>query len=414
MTNAEIDTESVPSPEADSFISVFNICEGESVVLTYTSHVDKLRFFSAFIRDGTANGDRVLYLYPQKEGEMLQTALLKRGIDVKKLEKDGTLYLDSLEKFFLTHGRFDRDKAVSIRLNFREESRKQGYSHVRDIEDVGGFSFLKGKWQKYIEYWAASVWNDPKWAVSPDMIGKVYNPFIVEVTAVDVGAMGESTALDFLKAMGNGVVVPAKSLDLPKVKTPFSDSLSLSHLQLLGQKILFEISAASDYETVIGNLAKEAAANAEPVFVFTHLKSGIHQSLSRELTAKFFLTTSWVKNPELTFENETLLPAGESAAVLESLEVVLKKYVHTNPHFVFDNLSEILLKYDLQETQNFIKQVLEVLSSQNATVIFLFNSQTYDSETVSKIRGLFKNRLSYEKNGLILKIPKPCVRTPAE
>jgi len=39
--------------------SVLNLREGESIIVTYTSAADKMKIFSAFIREGLENGDSV-------------------------------------------------------------------------------------------------------------------------------------------------------------------------------------------------------------------------------------------------------------------------------------------------------------------------------------------------------------------
>jgi len=129
---------------------VLNFREGELAILTYTSVADKIRVFSAFIREGLENGDAVWYAYPDEESETVRAKLKEHGIDVEKYEKDDTLYMDSLSEYFTPNGKFDPEKAITNGLNWWAETKRKGYKHARSIEDVGDFSFVNGQWQKWI------------------------------------------------------------------------------------------------------------------------------------------------------------------------------------------------------------------------------------------------------------------------
>jgi len=97
--------------------SVLNIREGEQAVLTYTPATDKMKVFSAFIREGLENGDAVLYSYPEEENETVRAGLRKYGIDVGKYEKDDTLRMVRLSEYFVSNGKLDYEKAVIHGLN---------------------------------------------------------------------------------------------------------------------------------------------------------------------------------------------------------------------------------------------------------------------------------------------------------
>jgi len=73
---------------------VLSIGEGELAVMTYTSAVDKMKVFSAFIREGLENGDLVDCGYPDEESETFRAKLKEYGIDVEKYEREGALVLE--------------------------------------------------------------------------------------------------------------------------------------------------------------------------------------------------------------------------------------------------------------------------------------------------------------------------------
>jgi hypothetical protein len=171
--------------------------EGEVSIVTYTSTVDKMKIFSDFIREGLENGDLVDYTYPDSESETVRAKLERYGIDVKKKEKNGTLLMRSLTEEYLPDGRFDKDGAIEKILNRRAKAKEKGYKHFRELEDVGDFSFLNGKWQNYID-----LWDDPKWEVPSGSDTEVlsYSPFIIELIAFDVEKFGEAQIAEMLKA----------------------------------------------------------------------------------------------------------------------------------------------------------------------------------------------------------------------
>ena len=59
--------------------SILNLSEGDEVLLTYTSTVDKMKFFSAFLREGLENGDAVWYTYPLRKVKPLGLNLGSTG-----------------------------------------------------------------------------------------------------------------------------------------------------------------------------------------------------------------------------------------------------------------------------------------------------------------------------------------------
>jgi len=383
---------------------VLNFREGEAIITTYTSAADKMKFFSAYIREGLENSDAVFYAYPDEESETVRAKLKEHGINVEKYEKDGTLHMESLTGLFMSDGEFDKENAVQVVLNFWNEAKRKGYKHVRHIEDVGDFSFLKGQWQPYvIDYWLDPIWNDPavsEWVESTEPVGVVYTPFLMEITAINVERMTETQVTEILKTIGRGPMAPARFIDLIENMGLFSRSIGLDHEQLVGHKILLEFDPVSDYEKVVHNLAKESMANVEPIFVFTSTTSPIHTHLAKQPTIKFFLTSISTSTPKSTSENKMLLPAKNTPLILDTLSKVLETYADANVCFVFDILSELLTTIGQEKTFTFLRHALDMLSSKKITNLFLLNPSAHQTEVVSSLRTLFKDQLVYGKKGL--------------
>jgi hypothetical protein len=383
---------------------VLNLREGESIIVTYTSVADKMKIFSAFIREGLESGDAVWYSYPDEESETVRAKLKEHGIDVKKYERNGALILANLTKYYMPNGKLDYDKTISKCLNVWAEAKRKGYNHMRDIEDVGDFSFVNGQWQKWItECWLNPRWDDPdvsEWVESRETVGIVYDPFLMEITAINVERMTETEVIELLKAFGEGVMAPARFIDLLADMGLFSRSIGLDHERLVGRRILLEFDPVSDYEKVVDRLAKESMANVEPLFVFTSSTSPLHRHLAKQPSVKFFLTSISTSIPKSSSENTVLLPAKNTPLILDTLSKVLKTNADANVCFVFNILSELLPTIGHERTFTFLRHALDMLSSEKATSLFLLNTGAHDAEVVSQLRNLFSNQLAYGKNGL--------------
>jgi hypothetical protein len=383
---------------------VLNLREGESIIVTYTSAADKMKIFSAFIREGLENGDAVIYFYPDEENETVRAKLKEHGINVEKYEKDGTLFMISLTENFMPNGKLDYEKAVNAGLNRWAEAKRKGYKHMRDIEDLGDFSCVNGQWQKYVtDYWLDPRWDDPdvsEWAESREKVGVVYTPFLKEITAINVERMTETEVTELLKTFGEGPMAPARFIDLIENMGLFSRSIGLSHERLIGCRILLEFDPVSDYEKVVDRLAKESMANVEPIFVFTSNKSPIHMYLAKQPAIKFFLLSNSTSVPRSASEREVLLPVNNASLILDAVSKILETSEDSNVCFVFDVLSELLTSIGAHKVFIFLRYALDMLSSDKTTSLFLLNTSAHKVEVASLIRGLFYNLLTYKQTGI--------------
>jgi hypothetical protein len=383
----------------------FDVREGEEIVITYTPAMDKMKFFSAFIRVGLENGEAVFYTYPDEESETVRAKLSEHGINVEKYEKIGALCLETLTEGFMSNGKLDFIKSVCDSLNWWAWAKKKGYEHARGIEDLGDLSFFGEQWPKYVtDYWQNPEWDDPEvsdWVKSEEPLGVVYDPFLKEVTAINVEHMSETQIAGLFRTLtGKGVVPGHAWINLIENMDLFSRAIGFDHRQLAGHKILLEFDPTSDYEKVVDSLTKESMANVEPIFVFTSSTSPIHTYLAKQSTIKFFLTSISTSVPESISENEVLLPAKSVPLILDALSKVLETYADANVCFVFDILSELLATIGRERTFIFLRHALDLLSSEKTTSLFLLNTSAHQTEVVSRIRGLFHNLLTYDKDGL--------------
>jgi len=383
----------------------FDLREGEEIVLTYTTAMDKMKFFSAFIRSGLENGEAIFYTYPDEESETVRAKLSEHGIDVEKYEKSGALILETLTEGFMSKGKLDFEKSICDSLNWWAWAKRKGYKHARGIEDLGDLSFFGKQWSKYVmDYWQNPKWDDPDvsdWVKSEEPLGVVYDPFLKEVTAINVERMTETQIAELFRTLtGRGVVPGHAWIDLIENMDSFSNEIGFDHGQLIGRKILLEFDPVSDYERVVESLAKESIANVEPIFVFTSTISPIRTHLAEHPAIKFLLTSLSTSTPQSISENEVLLPAKSMPLILDAVNKVLETYEDANVCFVFDILSELLTTVGRERTFTFLRHALDMLSSKKITSFFLLNTSAHKAEVVSQLRNLFSNQLAYDKNGL--------------
>jgi DNA-binding Lrp family transcriptional regulator len=377
---------------------------GESIIATYTTAADKMKVFSAFIREGLENGDAVDYFYPDEESETVRAKLVEHGIDVEEYEKDDTLSMISHTENIMLNGKLDYGKAVIDCLNRWAEAKRKGYNHVRIIEDVGDFSFINGQWQKYItDYWLDPRWNDPavsEWVESEETVGVAYVPFLMDITAVNVERMSETQVRDIIKTFSGEKDQPTRFIDLFEYVDAFSKGISLSHKELVGRKFLLEFDPTSEYETVVEDFVKEFMANVEPVYVFTSATSTLHKHLAKDSAIKFLLMSTSTSAIKPKSKNEVVIPANNTDLISDSIDEVMKTHSKTNRSIVFDGLSDLLSSLDPERTFTFLRHVLQTLSSERTTALFLFNTSAHDPKIVSRLRSMFYDQMIYRKAGL--------------
>jgi len=200
-----------------------------------------------------------------------------------------------------------------------------------------------------------------------------------------------------------------KSMDLLQHLDRFSSQLGLKHQELIGRALLLEISPVSSYENLIRDFALEAAANIEPITVFTTRGSAVHSVLDKGERARFFLLTQLVSAPQANGSQEDiLLPAKNTSLLLDALDKTLRANTVSSQNIIFDNLSTLVLSVGFEKTYSFAQYALELLSTKKTTAIFLFSPSAHDSKIAAGLQSLFNDQIKYGENGLkVVKLCRP-------
>jgi hypothetical protein len=368
---------------------VLQVGEGEHLVVFYTLKIDKMKIFANYIFEGLKKGDRVVYTFPDEENTVVRLRLKDLGVDVVKCEKDESLVLMGLVEAYMSNGHFNKEKSMEFWNRFKEESKKKGFKNERDLFDLGNLSFLKGEEDKYLDY-------------LKEANAKIMDTYLTELRAINVEKLDRKVVEEFK-------FLTTKSMDSLEHLDRFSQQLGLTHEGLVGRTLLLEVSPVSSYENLIQDFALEAAANIEPIAVFTTRGSAVHSVLGKRENARFFLLTQLVSAPQPNSKQEDiLLPAKNTSLLLDALDKTLRANSYSNQNLIFDNLSTLVLSVGFEKTYSFVQYALELLSSKKNTAVFMFSPSAHDEKVASGVRSLFNDQIRYEENGLkIVKLREP-------
>jgi len=366
--------------------------EGEHLVVFYTDKVDKWKLFAAYIRQGLCEGDRVIYAYSNADSEIVNSKLKEHGIDVEKHEKNGSLILMSVSHVYMRNGVIDTGQLINFWNDLKADARKDRFKHERDLFDMGDLSFLGSQKEKYFEYLREAN-------------SRLMDPFMIELRAVNIENLSPQLIREFK-------FLSTKSMDLLEYSDKFSKRIGINHKHVMGRNLLLEFDPAANYEEAIRDFVLEASANAETVIVFTGKGSVVHTILSGQENVKLLLLTQLASTPKTgRYADEILIPANNTSLLLDALNKAIKSYPDGNFNLVFDNLTSLILQVGFEKACNFVRYALEMLSSINATAIFLFNPSAHDEKIASSLRSFFSNQVIFEKGGLeIIKLPEALMK----
>jgi len=359
------------------------IGEGESVVALYPAIADKMSVFAAFIRDGLLDGDRVVYAFPDSEARSVKGCLWKRGVDIERAVKSGSLVLSSLSERYGGE-EYDSETRGRHLLKEVEDAKGLGYKHLRVLVDYGDVH---------------RVFKDPRRFL--DELGKLLRqfgqPYLITLRTFNLETLGEEE-VEQLRAYGAGKLFMGRGFSIETIDA-FSRQLGLRHKELIGKKILLEFDPASNYELAVRSFLLEGLINWESVVVFAPRGSAVYSRFVKR-RMRFFHLTEQVSAPTAgPSEREILLPENNTSLLLEALDRAVKA-PHGNVSILFDSLSDLVLTVGLERAYRFTRYALELLTSERVTALFLLNPKAHDPKVVTNLRGLFGSQITYGERGL--------------
>ncbi|MCP8318019.1 MAG: hypothetical protein H3Z51_14360 [archaeon] len=188
----------------------------------------------------------------------------------------------------------------------------------------------------------------------------------------------------------------------------FSESLKLTHEELLGKRLLLEFDPRSNYEDDAEDLVHEALSYGESVIVFTQKGSNIHQRLAGQHHVHLILLVEGFITPKHTRKDELLIFGRDIWMIVETLKNMVR---FEKICLIYDNLTNMILSIGFQGAYSFIRFVAELMEGSKSISLFLLNPQAHKTTIVSFVEGQFSDHLIHDQKGLrAVKLIAPKVR----
>ncbi len=336
-------------------------------VLIYRKDDEKFSPIAKFVGEGLNQGSLVAYFY-RGDAEAIWEGLARHGFDSRRHPSNTALQLIPFTKLYQSEANLDGEAALRIVSKLAEEALVLGRSSLRLVVDYG--QYTSKPYDNFVNHL-----SDPRWTNVGQYVG-------ILMTFSDAAFNGQESTLSLLRSK-------LDTAELSDLVDSFSRSIGFSHSEIAGKKILLEYEPASDYERVLKSLFAESGANFERVALFTRRDSPIYPLFNRQPGAKVFVLTPRVSYPRLEEGDRVLLPAYDSALLLEALNKTIQAYSGASVIIVFDSISHNIFTLGPNKALSLVRQAMELMISDKVTVVFLMNTAAHDQKTVSTFESIF-------------------------
>ncbi|HEX9779912.1 MAG TPA: MEDS domain-containing protein [bacterium] len=125
---------------------------GDHACCVYATEDDHRRFLTAFIRDGLARGEKILYIVEQHNPLDIVTSLQDAGVELEQPLAREQFGLVTADGTYLRQGRFDPERMIAL---FRDEVRRavgEGYHTFRGTGEMSWSLRAAAGADRLIEY----------------------------------------------------------------------------------------------------------------------------------------------------------------------------------------------------------------------------------------------------------------------
>jgi hypothetical protein len=335
--------------------------------LIYRKEDEKFTPIVKFVSEGLNQGSLVAYFY-RGDASTIWEGLARHGYNARQYPANTSLQLIPFGTLYQADSGLYGEVALGIVSKLAEEAMVLGRHSLKLVVDYGQFS------PKPFENFVNHL-SDPRWTNVGHYVG-------VLMTFSAAMFEGQENALALLSSK-------IETSELSDMVDSFSRSIGFSHSQIAGKKILLEYEPSSDYERILKSLLLESASNFERAALFTRRDSPIYALLSEQAGAKVFVLTSRVSYPRLEEGDRVLLPAYESALLLDALNKTIQAYAGASVIIVFDSVSHNIFTLGPDKALSVVRQAMELMISDKVTVVFLMNIAAHDPKTISTFESIF-------------------------
>jgi len=197
--------------------------------------------------------------------------------------------------------------------------------------------------------------------------------------------MGRSRIRDLILLEGH----KAEELDA------FSANFSLSHEDLLHERVLVECDPRFSYEYYIGRLLSEVSANTERCVLFTR-SGGVIQRMAAGLenVECRILATPGV-------EEENSVPFNDITRLIHAVSTALDSEMET--WILFDNLSDLIIPVGVEQAYVFARHATDLIGARNGSAVFLMNKSAHGQSDRAAFEGLFSKIMEIGEEVILVK-----------
>ncbi|HZD12161.1 MAG TPA: hypothetical protein VE177_01405, partial [Candidatus Binatus sp.] len=188
-------------------------------------------------------------------------------------------------------------------------------------------------------------------------------------------------------------------LNLSETKDTFSSLIGLDHQRVQGLKILLDYDSSINYEDIVIRFFAESTSNAEVCALFTSKSSKLYRTPKGNKMIKVIAASSIVSTMSEHPNGEVEIPDRELGLVAAITSELLENET-MNCSIVYDSIQELMISEHWEQTYSGIKQLFELVSVPNSTVIMLCNRETMDPRLLNAIRSFFSVQLRLDSTGL--------------
>jgi hypothetical protein len=122
------------------------------VCLIYENEEQRQKIISEYLAAGIQQGEVVRYFTDKSTPETIRKLLAEKGVEIKKVEEDGSFAISPAENAYCPNGRFDPQKTINDSKLRYEQAEKAGYTGSRACGEMSwALKGLPGS-ERLIEY----------------------------------------------------------------------------------------------------------------------------------------------------------------------------------------------------------------------------------------------------------------------
>ncbi len=191
----------------------------------------------------------------------------------------------------------------------------------------------------------------------------------------------------------------SRVIDLARQQDSFSSLLSLSHQNILGNRLLLEFEPTSNYEEIVEKFVREFQANVEPVAIFTSMGSPIYRQFRDQRNIRLFSFSSKTSTPVKLSDEQVLLPERDTSLLLDAVDKLLQTHFGQRIGVVFDVFTDLILSQSFEKAYGVISSLVEMSESDFSSILVLINCVALEERALNGLRGLFRSEARIDTMG---------------